>query len=738
MPVVIPARQATTINNLPVSNVGINHAPTLGGAVANQVMNDNASLSPFLSFSITDSDIGQIQTVKVILDNAAKGVLSNLGTGSYDSGTGIYTFIGTAAEAQAAIQALIFTPNANRVPVGSTETTTFTVSVNDGIAPAVTDSTTTVVALSLNDATALGGAVANQVVNDNASLSPFPTFSITDPDIFQTQTVTVILDNAAKGVLSNLGTGSYDSGTGVYTFFGTAAQAQAAIQALVFTPNANRVPVGATESTTFTVSVNDGFSFSPVVNNTTTVVAISVNDAPVLGGITPVTTINDTATATPFSSITIVDVDSPAQTETVTVALDNAAKGVLSSSLGGSYDLGTGVYSFIGTAAQAQAAIDSLVFTPTTNRVPVGATETTTFTVSVNDGFISAFDSTTTVTVVATPVNVAPILTPPQTVTYTDTVFNDTFATATGTLHGTDSNGHSLIYGIAGTGVIDHGLTVSKIGTYGELTVTKTTGHYSFVANDAVIEALNTPTVDSGLAVTVSNGTATASQIFTIAIDQKFSGPNTATESNANDTLTGTTGNDVFNTLAGNDTIFGLAGNDSITGGEGADNLTGGLGKDTYYLAEKVQSTDIVHIASGDSLVTSFDVVNGFHLGTGRSTIAVDQLDLASTTISANVAGKNGIDSGIIHSHRISAGIISFDDINNYTTPLAIHSNNLADVFAYLHANITGNNTVAFVSEDNTYVFQHGGTNDTLVELVGVAATSISTTGLGEGAIWIS
>ena len=50
-----------------------------------------------------------------------------------------------------------------------------------------------------------------------------------------------------------------------------------------------------------------------------------------------------------------------------------------------------------------------------------------------------------------------------------------------------------------------------------------------------------------------------------------------------------------------------------------------------------------------------------------------------------------------------------------------------------------GKSTVAFVSEGNTFIFQDSGvdTNGNLVELVGVLATSLSTTGLAAGSVWI-
>ncbi|MDP3010285.1 MAG: hypothetical protein Q8N30_14615 [Methylococcales bacterium] len=213
--------------------------------------------------------------------------------------------------------------------------------------------------------------------------------------------------------------------------------------------------------------------------------------------------------------------------------------------------------------------------------------------------------------------------------------------------------------------------------------------------------------------------------------------------------LTGTaaingTGNADVNTLTGNSAaniLSGQAGNDVLIGGAGADTLVGGLGKDSYNLTETIAATDTVRIATGDSLASmgNYDLVSGFKLGTGVvSTAGVDKLDLVSTVIAAKAVAVNGIDSGVIMSHSINNGIISFDDINNYTVPLTITATHLPSVFSYLQANITGSNTVGFISEGNTFVFQDAGITDTLVELVGVVASSINTTGLGANSLWIA
>jgi len=191
----------------------------------------------------------------------------------------------------------------------------------------------------------------------------------------------------------------------------------------------------------------------------------------------------------------------------------------------------------------------------------------------------------------------------------------------------------------------------------------------------------------------------------------------------------------------GNNTLNGAAGKDVLYGDEGADTYIGGLGADSFNLTETTAATDTVRIATGDSLATldGYDVVTGFKLGMGIfNTTGVDKLDLANTAIAVNVTAADGIDSGVIRSHSISNGIISFDDINNYSSPLVISaSTNLANVFSYLQTNITGGNTVAFVAENNTFVFQDGGVTDTLVELLGVAATSVNNTGLTANSVWV-
>jgi hypothetical protein len=384
----------------------VDDPPTITGAVTGQTITDQQTDHPFSAVTIGDP-VEQTETLTVTLDDATKGTLSNLGGGSYDGATGIYSISGnSAAIVTAALDGLVFTPTANHVAPGLTETTTFTIAVSDGIAPTVTDASTTVITTSANDAPVIAGTVAGQTITDQQTGSPFSGVAIGETDVGQTETLMVTLDDATRGSLSNLGGGSYDAATGIYVVSGTAADVTTALDGLVFTPTANHVAPGTTETTTFTIAVNDGVATT--TDASTTVVTTSVNDTPVITGAVAGQTITDQQTDNPFTGVTIGDPD-VGQTETLTVTLDDATRGALSNLGGGSYDGATGVYSVSGTAADVTAALDGLVFTPTANHVAPGATETTTFTIAVDDGIASTVDASTTVS--TTSVNDPPVIT---------------------------------------------------------------------------------------------------------------------------------------------------------------------------------------------------------------------------------------------------------------------------------------------------------------------------------------
>ncbi len=103
--------------------------PVITGSVIDQNVNDNASISPFASIIVADPNQDPVSAL-ITLDDDSKGTLSGNGL----SGTGPYTMASTDfATLQNQLRALSFVPTANRVAIGSTEKTTFTLELSDGV-----------------------------------------------------------------------------------------------------------------------------------------------------------------------------------------------------------------------------------------------------------------------------------------------------------------------------------------------------------------------------------------------------------------------------------------------------------------------------------------------------------------------------------------------------------------------------------------------------------------------------
>jgi hypothetical protein len=103
----------------------------------------------------------------------------------------------------------------------------------------------------------------------------------------------------------------------------------------------------------------------------------------------------------PFANVTLADLG--AATITVTVTPSTTANGVLSDPHAASDGsrISNGVYSVSGTVAQVQAALEGLIFAPSSLQTP-GSAARTSFTIGLDDGNGgTASDATTSVVVVA-------------------------------------------------------------------------------------------------------------------------------------------------------------------------------------------------------------------------------------------------------------------------------------------------------------------------------------------------
>ena len=450
-----------------------NDPPVITGAITGQTTTDEATITPLSGISVSDVDFGQTETVTVTLSSATNGTLSDVDGGSFNSGTGVYTIIGTDSTVTTALGALVFTPTAHQVAPGSSVTTTFTIHATDTAGGTSSNSTTTVGVTAVNDPPVITGAIAGQTTTDETTITPLSGVSISDVDFGQTETVTVTLSSAANGTLSDVDGGSFNSGTGVYSITGTDSTVTTALDALVFTPTAHQAAPGSTVTTTFTIHTTDTAGGTSS-NSTTTVGVTAVNDPPVITGAITGQTTTDETTITPLSGISISDVDF-GQTETVTVTLSSAANGTLSDVHGGSFNSGTGVYTITGTDSTVTTALDALVFTPTAHQVAPGSTVTTTFTIHATDT-AGGTSSDSATTVIATAANDPPVITgaitgqtttdeatitPLSGISVSDVDFGQTetvtvtlSSAANGTLsdvHGGSFNTNTGVYSITGT-----------------------------------------------------------------------------------------------------------------------------------------------------------------------------------------------------------------------------------------------------------------------------------------------
>jgi len=81
------------------------------------------------------------------------------------------------------LRGLIYNPIENRITVPTSEITPFTISANDCLrCLPVTDSTTTLTVVAVNDPPIISGTVSNQTVYQNGSLRPFSGVTITAVD----------------------------------------------------------------------------------------------------------------------------------------------------------------------------------------------------------------------------------------------------------------------------------------------------------------------------------------------------------------------------------------------------------------------------------------------------------------------------------------------------------------------------------------------------------------------------
>ena len=616
--------------------------PTISGTVAGQVTTDLATIAPFSKVTIGDTNANQTETVTVTLSAAANGTLSNLGGGSYDGTTGIYTVSGTAAVVTAALDGLVFTPTANQVAPGQTVTTTFTILDKDTAGASATDSITTVIATDVAVPPTISGAVAGQLTTDRQAIAPFRMVTIGDLNLGQTETVTLTLSNALNGALSNLGGGSYDATAGVYTVTGTAAAVTAALDGLAFTPAINQVAPDQTVTTTFTI-VDTDTALAAATDSTTTVIATDVG-APTLTA--PLSATVNQGAASLIPGVSLAEIASVAG-ETFTVTLSDT-NGKLSATGTGVSGSGTTSLTISGSLAAVNGALATLSDTD-------GTTPSDTITLNAIDSF----------GVTAAPQSIAVTVTPGLVYTLTtgaDTVaggpVNNTIVAKTNTLNAGDNiNG----------GTATNTLQLSGGGTFN-------------LAAPATLSNVATITAQEGAGATAQTVTLRAGLNATVNVAS-----DTAGNASPGITIVGAANSDVINLGSGNDTVTLGAGETVNSGG----------GNNTFKVASASLGSATINGGTKGSNTLSVTGGGTAVMGAGITGITTVQLASATTftanaTVGLKIIGAAGAD-------KITAGGAGQLLTGGAGANTLTGSSAGSDIFRDTAANLNGDTIVSFL-----------------------------------------
>ena len=577
------------INDAPTGSVAITGTPTQGNT---------------LTASNTLADIDGMGTVFYQWQS------SSIGT-DWSSISGANSSTLKLAQAQVGAQLRVvasYTDARGSAESKPSAATTAVANLNDSPV-AVADTASATEAGGTLDGTAGSNPSGNVLTND------------TDPDTGDTQTVSAI----SGGTVGALRSGSYGGLTlnsdGSYTYM--LDNANTSVQALRGSDN--------TLTDTFTYTVRDTAGLTSTANLVVTI--HGANDAPTVANqISAPTDVYAGNAWSPaaFAATTFNDVDSGDTLSYVATLSDGSA---LPSWLG--FNAATRTFSSDGVTASAGTTVN------------VKLTATDSGSLSVSDTFVIT---------VKNPGTDAPTLATPTAVTLTDTAAADTTqslldasSTESGVLSGahgsTAGENDVLVYGISGG--TDGGASVSKIGAYGTLVVTKATGAYTFTPNATAVNALSANASES-FSVTVTDTTPqtplTTSKLLVVNVAGVNDTPTLTTPLTA--TFVDTVNTDTVSTLnTGSTNRTGtLAGADQDTGASLNYGISGGIDSGTTVTKAGIYSTLVVTKSNGAyTLTPNADAINAIAYDTAESfTVTVsDGTASANSTLTVNLTAAN-------------------------------------------------------------------------------------------------
>jgi len=187
-------------------------APPIISGTGPVEISGTASVAPFSRVTITDPNpTPQTDTVILTQSAVANGTLSNLGGFNATASPGVYTLTGTAAQVSAALEGMVFTPNAVQGPAGSTVTTDFTISVTNSLGLSATDSGASLEAT-------IPGFVTLDDFNGTDGAEPSGLFSDTAGDLFGVTSFGGASDEGSVFVIAKTSTGYASTPTRLASF----------------------------------------------------------------------------------------------------------------------------------------------------------------------------------------------------------------------------------------------------------------------------------------------------------------------------------------------------------------------------------------------------------------------------------------------------------------------------------------------------------------------------------------
>ncbi|WP_240201610.1 DUF4347 domain-containing protein [Pseudomonas sp. PDNC002] len=491
--------QVSNVNDAPVL---IPIAPTLNGLTDGDINNVGQAVSSFITGHVSDVDSGAMQGI------ALTDLNSGLGTWQYSvDGGASWQNVGGVSAANALL--LRSSDRVRFLPDGVNGTTaSFTFKAWDqsgttagqqgfkvdasstgGATPfSVASDTASVTVTAINDAPSVTGSSGSTswVEGNNVDSTPVVIDSgltITDADgpylAGAKVTVTnfhigedqlVFTGNAAT--MGNI-TGSWDASLGVLYLNSagnqaTLAQWQAALSSVAYL-NLSDTPTTATRSIEFQVTDGGGLSSSPVTRNVT---ITAVDDSPIISATPSTQVVEDVATV--ISQIVINDSDSYNGTVTLSVG-----SGTLSAISGGGVTVGG-----TSTALTLTGSLSAINLFIAAHRVTyttaANATSDVTLNISVDSGSVST--ASTSMLLVVTPVNDAPVASVPGSILVTEDVassltgisFSDvdagsgvviaSFSVPNGTLSASSGGGVTVLN--SGTAALTLSGSLSDINTF--------------------------------------------------------------------------------------------------------------------------------------------------------------------------------------------------------------------------------------------------------------------------------